>query len=457
MKHVIRTVLMLLALPLVVSAQGQFGFLEVFPADSSAINSHGVAVDAENKVWSGPYFSSLINDDSKRINPVFVYNADGTQTDFSPIIGSNVADTLLRFGPVTGVSSSVDGNIYVSSHGFRMTASDDGAITGGVWSQTRSFIHKFDAVTGESLKVIEVTYMRTETATHAPNRPAVSEDGYVAVSFVFPASPIIILDSNDSYSLLTTVTDDKLGFSRTLEISADGTMIFNPNTEPFVEGGAPGHIEVWSAESVFDEYELGTPLATGTDPGAIARYPNSDILFASGGGTGNGPLSGTEAMFNRYYGYSLNSGQVVSHFDWNYASESDAIQIPRGLAFSADGLTAYTASFANSGGALQKFVSQEQVSIDRSADIATGFALSQNYPNPFNPTTNINYTLAEAGFATLRVYDVLGRVVSTLVNQEMPAGQHTVSFNAANLSSGVYLYELSVGNVRLTNTMTLMK
>ncbi|MCH8494658.1 MAG: T9SS type A sorting domain-containing protein [Balneolales bacterium] len=439
-------------------ASAQFTFDEVFPADSTAANSHGIAIDAENKVWSGPYYSSLINDGAERINPVYVYNPDGTQTDFSPLKGSVTADTLLRFGPVTGVSSSIDGNIYVSSHGFRMTASESGAVVGGVWNQSRSFIHKFDATTGEALNVIEVTYLRDVNVTHAPNRPAVSEEGYVAVSFVFPASPIIILDSNDNYDILTTVTDDKLGFSRTLEISADGTMIFNPNTEPYTEGGAPGHIEVWTADSVFDEYVVSTPLATGSDPGAIARYPGTDIVFATGGGSGNGPLSGTSTMFNRYYGYSLNSGQVVSHFDWNYASESQAIEVPRALAFSADGLTAYIGSFSQTGnGAIQRFTAPEPVSIERTAEVVTGFALSQNYPNPFNPTTNINYTLAEAGFATIRVYDVLGRVVSTLVNQEMPAGQHTVSFNAANLSSGVYLYELSVGNVRLTNTMTLMK
>ncbi len=86
-----------------------------------------------------------------------------------------------------------------------------------------------------------------------------------------------------------------------------------------------------------------------------------------------------------------------------------------------------------------------------------GYALSQNYPNPFNPSTAINFTLPQSGRATLTVYNVLGQRVATLVNGVMSAGSHTVNFNAANLASGVYLYELRAGNTVITNTMMLVK
>jgi hypothetical protein len=84
-------------------------------------------------------------------------------------------------------------------------------------------------------------------------------------------------------------------------------------------------------------------------------------------------------------------------------------------------------------------------------------ALNQNYPNPFNPTTTITFTLAQDGFTTLKIYDVLGREVTTLVNGEMKSGVlNTVSFNASKLSSGMYFSRLeSGGNVQMKTLMLL--
>lgn len=85
------------------------------------------------------------------------------------------------------------------------------------------------------------------------------------------------------------------------------------------------------------------------------------------------------------------------------------------------------------------------------------FALHQNYPNPFNPSTSIRFDLGRSANVTLAVYDVLGREVATLVNGQLTPGAHTVSFDASNLTSGVYLYRLSMGAEVLTRTMMLMK
>ncbi len=97
------------------------------------------------------------------------------------------------------------------------------------------------------------------------------------------------------------------------------------------------------------------------------------------------------------------------------------------------------------------------VSSEEEPDLVGDFALSQNYPNPFNPSTEINFKLAESGFTTLKVYDMLGREVSTLVSENMTAGKHTVNFNASNLASGVYIYQLISKKNTLTRRMTLVK
>jgi serine protease len=85
------------------------------------------------------------------------------------------------------------------------------------------------------------------------------------------------------------------------------------------------------------------------------------------------------------------------------------------------------------------------------------FKLAQNYPNPFNPSTNISYSLANTQKVSLKVFDVLGREVSTLVSQSQPAGTYTVSFNASKLSSGVYFYRLVAGDFVQTKKMLLVK
>lgn len=85
------------------------------------------------------------------------------------------------------------------------------------------------------------------------------------------------------------------------------------------------------------------------------------------------------------------------------------------------------------------------------------YLLNQNYPNPFNPTTKISYSLPEANFVTLKVYDMLGREVSTLVNEMKPAGTFEAEFDASRLSSGTYVYKLTAGSHQTVKKMILTK
>ena len=94
---------------------------------------------------------------------------------------------------------------------------------------------------------------------------------------------------------------------------------------------------------------------------------------------------------------------------------------------------------------------------DAGSELPTRFALYQNYPNPFNPTTTINYQLPTNSFVMLRIYDVLGREVKTLVNERQTAGSHSVKFGATNLPSGVYFYRLSAGSYTSTKKALLLK
>ena len=87
----------------------------------------------------------------------------------------------------------------------------------------------------------------------------------------------------------------------------------------------------------------------------------------------------------------------------------------------------------------------------------TDFQLAQNHPNPFNPTTMMTFAMPQAGHVSVKVYNLLGQEVATIVNEVRDAGNHTVSFDAAGLSSGVYLYVMQSGDFTATKRMTLLK
>lgn len=85
------------------------------------------------------------------------------------------------------------------------------------------------------------------------------------------------------------------------------------------------------------------------------------------------------------------------------------------------------------------------------------YSLEQNYPNPFNPTTRISYSIKEKGLVTLRVFDILGNEVRTLVNEEQDAGNYKVEFSATSFASGIYFYSLQSGEFLSTKKMILLK
>ncbi|MCH8559060.1 MAG: T9SS type A sorting domain-containing protein [Balneolia bacterium] len=91
------------------------------------------------------------------------------------------------------------------------------------------------------------------------------------------------------------------------------------------------------------------------------------------------------------------------------------------------------------------------------SELPSGLALLQNYPNPFNPTTNITYVLPQAEQVRLEVFDLTGRLMSTLVNEQVSAGTHTITFDAQHLASGVYIYRLQAGGMVISRKLTLIK
>jgi hypothetical protein len=145
--------------------------------------------------------------------------------------------------------------------------------------------------------------------------------------------------------------------------------------------------------------------------------------------------------------------------------QSFATGIPRGIVasdFDLDGKTDLAIVGQATGGYDSLFVLYNTGNVsgiydDTYQHIPETFSLSQNYPNPFNPTTTIRFEIPEDSRITLKIFNILGEEVSTLVNADLKAGQHEYQFNSSNLASGIYLYRLQAGSFVETKKMILLR
>jgi hypothetical protein len=266
----------------------------------------------------------------------------------------------------------------------------------------------------------------------------------------------------------------------------------NAGFENWTNGSPDG----WSAASNIAGY--ATPITKSTDAhsgssalrGDVVSFGGSYPPVLWGGEMGNGfPYTGNDAAFTGYYKFV----PVASSGDY---FEIDVITFKNGWLSGGLGYgtlkitaaaTAYT-KFAvpiqgiypgtpdscyvlftiTHSGSSNGTIGSYFIIDDLSFGGATGvdnlgknqpfvFSLGQNYPNPFNPSTDISYGVASEGMVSLKVYDLIGREVATLVNSMKTAGNYTVTFNAANLPSGVYFYKLQAGNYTAIKKSILLR
>lgn len=151
---------------------------------------------------------------------------------------------------------------------------------------------------------------------------------------------------------------------------------------------------------------------------------------------------------------NANPSDIIAEFDDNTFTVS-----LRAPGFSGEGDLTITVIDTDGGQAQITLIVDVEMSTssEREAGIPDDFALYQNYPNPFNPSTQINFDLPEAAEVRIEVYSMLGQRVASLTNKRYSAGKHRIEFDAASLSSGMYIYRIQAGNFVQTKKMTLIK
>jgi len=151
------------------------------------------------------------------------------------------------------------------------------------------------------------------------------------------------------------------------------------------------------------------------------------------------------------------SGEILSTTDGgeNWQHQDSEIELPLYSIIFADEYKGW--AVGNYGIILHTISGGITTINDSSTSIPKHFLLNQNYPNPFNPTTTIKYQIPQAGFVSLKVYDMLGKEVAILVNEEKPVGSYEVEFNGSRIPSGIYFYQLQSGSFVETKKLILVK
>lgn len=275
------------------------------------------------------------------------------------------------------------------------------------------------------------------------------------------AGNVYIIDS-DAVKLLSRVNGRVIdssdisipfGFNPTISVDGEGKVFICNSLDA---GGkyycfsADLHTVIWEMPVPYNYYcgpafaKDGTLIIIGSGTEIKAFRPNRPLKPVADFTTDSVRIyAGTGLNF-----YDQSSFQPAA-WQWNFPGGTPAVsseQNPTGIIYSTPGDYEVSMAVSNPLGtdSLTKncyITVLPTVSVKKENNPA-GFYLSQNYPNPFNPLTIINYQLAAKNFVTLKVYDVLGKEIETLVNEEKPAGTYELTWNAANFPSGVYFYQL---------------
>ena len=261
---------------------------------------------------------------------------------------------------------------------------------------------------------------------------------------------------NGSYSIASTIKPGKGYWIK----SSGGTLNLGPASMPKF---APENFDVYSNITITDKNgsnqvlylkennEKGLALDRYEMPPAISS-DNFDARFSSNRILEAYPADGQSAAT---YPITIRSAEYPLTISWEIKNSNGKTFT---LGIEQNGKNISQPAISGKGEVnIQSRLTSLFITVGGQSELPKEFSLSQNYPNPFNPTTTIRYALPKAAHVTLRVFDILGREVATLVNADQEAGFKSISFDAGAFASGVYLYKVEAGTFIDVKKMVVLK
>ena len=431
--------------------QGPFPDTTAFKLPFGVING-GLGVDPAGKVWIQAYGNSSTDSIDKGggvysfLRPIYVFNPNGTQASFSPI--------KILTGPDPSNVSQTDTLFSRLGYGGNIDPSDGNFLAdwGTLSYKPGMLLWEINYKTGAGVRRL---LNPTGLTTNSPASVAVNQAGEVYIAGVLGGLPGQIF--NPDFSAGVQFSSNVPAIGRAIAVSRDGNDVYVPRFT------GPNKTYVYhSANGSLGPYALTDSIFHGASVEAIAVHPTTGYVWGSADRRStNDSISTVKRTWtpNTYYAYNPTTKAIVDSFKVDAWDPGSTGPLPRGIAFSPTGDTVYVGHFdASTIPAVSRF-RRVLTSVERLDEptVPSGYVLEQNFPNPFNPETEIHFKIAQTGATTLRVYDVLGREVITLVDEALSPGSYKARFNAANLTSGTYIYVLTSGEQRISKKMMLLK
>lgn len=443
-------IILLICVPVIGLSQWEY---ETFIADTMFPANgwtHGLAVDAENKVWSHSYFtvlSRLVTEagDTIGVDPLWIMDENGTPVD-----------SIKYF--------MIDGEQFPLRNGRGLRADHEGNILATYEDRMFRINHK--------------TFELMDHYRHPNNlalvAPGVDAEGNIYVGTVLAEAPVRVYDADFNF-IMPAITPT--GISRTIDVTPDGLTLFYmaPHENAVLKYTRPDEFDVFP--------EVPDTILHGMNVTASMVNRVTGHLWVNSGLNPN-QYPGVETNWTpaTFYAYDPESGEVVDHIQWHNLENSyvkivdgqvvfadpdeDGVIGPgmRAFAFSGDGNTAYLGQWTiRIVPAIQKFT-RGPVSVEKRDNlIAQHYELLQNYPNPFNPSTTIQFALPQQIQVLLEIYNILGQRVKVLVAGEVyQSGIHNVVWNGMNeqntvVPSGLYIYRITAGDFVASKRMIFLK
>lgn len=450
------------------TGSGQFNhapFMGNIPVEKRITNTASIAstittdTDPNNNSAS---VEVVVNSTSNNNGGTSGGNTGGTNNgnDWQQVSGFGVGEIVytMTYSGNFMYAGTWGGKIYMSSdNGQNWTCINEGMNVGFVWSlqvsgnyifaATEQGVFKFD---GSSWALTSLTGMDVHALA--------SHNGIIYAG----TWGLGVYKSEDNGTTWTSINNG-LGYILTVQ-----SLTINSSGEIFVGTAGGGMFRSSNNGESFTKLSCGYELIW------ALGVTNNNTLFAGSYGDGlyrstDGGSTFEKVSLNVPFIYSIvvDANNRVYVTSW---ASGVFVSADNGATWTSLGMSGVgVSSLMISGDADQVFVGTKEgkifmssidgkvTDVENENSIPTKFELNQNFPNPFNPTTTIRFAVTENGNYSLRVYDILGQEVATLIDGQLNIGNHQVTFDASRLASGMYIYKLTGSNVNLTKKMILMK